>query len=98
MVVSLGRERNAGEAWPNTDKAVNHSRTHAVITVRDGGSTWDESAPPTPADKPQECVSPAAWSSLCLSFLILFFSKMGVVPQISLQTSINDGITLLCWS
>lgn len=53
--------REGKECWwgvaKQTDKAVNRDGAHAVITVREGGTE----EPSTPADKPQECVGPAAW-------------------------------------
>lgn len=97
MVVSLGRERNADEAWPkHTDNAVNHSRTHAVITVREGGGARGTRArlQLLQINRRNVSVQQRGPLSLSLSFLILFFSEMGVAPQISLQTSITEGITL----
>lgn len=79
-----------------TDKAVNRDGAHAVITVREGGTE----EPSTPADKPQECVGPAAWLThfMVLKKNCLPFS-MGVMKKIDLlgykHTTIN---TPVCWS
>lgn len=65
-VASLGRVRNADEAWPNKLIKLETvaERTQLLLRGREGGTE----EPPTPAEKPQECVGPAACSTHFMLF------------------------------